>query len=61
LRKRLKGEVKNGLFHMESNKLDFHEKKEVVGKDQLKDIKRLLQQIEQIKVAERTASQHGAT
>ena len=40
LRKRLKGEVKNGLFHMESNKLDFHEKKEVVGKDQLKDIKR---------------------
>ncbi len=44
LRKRLKGEVKNGLFHMESNKLDFHEKKEVVGKDQLKDIKQLLQQ-----------------
>ena len=45
LKKRLKGEVKNGLFHnMESNKLDFYEKKEVVGKDQLKNIKRILQQ-----------------
>jgi hypothetical protein len=43
LRKRLKKEVKDGLFHMESNKQQFYEN-EPVGKDDLKEIKSLLKQ-----------------
>ena len=43
LRKRLKKEVKDGFFHMESNKQQFYEN-EPVGKDDLKEIKSLLKQ-----------------
>ena len=41
LRKRLKREVKEGLFHLESNNLDFHDH-DAVDKDQLKEVKALL-------------------
>ena len=41
LRKRLKREVKEGLFHLESNNLEFYDH-DVVEKEQLKEIKALL-------------------
>jgi hypothetical protein len=41
LRKRLKREVKEGLFHLESNNLEFCDH-DVVEKEQLKEIKALL-------------------
>jgi hypothetical protein len=41
LRKRLKGEVSDGLFHLQSNNLDFHDH-DVVKKEQLKEMKAML-------------------
>ena len=43
LRKRLKREVKDGLFHMQSNNQDFHEN-DAIGKDEIKEVKGLLKQ-----------------